>query len=390
MGEARNPGRCALWAPSVCARLESLRTTAPFLFSSRRYSCTARSNRCSRSSLTARAAWRSPLLTRGMAQRWVPPMRPAHSPSMATYRFAAAPFVRGVAIRTSAASARTHSARAASRASWPTGHPGTGSAKDCTRPENKGQHQGRKHRQQAHATHRWNTDAKAATHRGRERVALRQRPPRNRLRCIGTKLLPEPIDRFHKGLVGRDKVRRGGGKPRARHPDGLRKHRQRGGGGVGGDVLHPILHVPPVDRNMVPERGKHRRHRLPHQPAPILERRIQHGHGRISGAAGGFCSRKGALHSGAAVRPWLEGGLGSGALRSCPEAVSSGSCPAARVQRRGCVQKKVNVTREVCVGGGVAALLFTYSASHYLWLRPLDQVLTNRSGPRGAAPAGLS
>ena len=55
-----------------------------------------------------------------------------------------------------------------------------------------------------------------------------------------------------------------------------------------------------------------------------------------------------------------------------------------------CTAKKVDVTPEVCVGGGVAALLFTYSASHYLWLRPLDQVLTNRSGPRGAAPAGLS
>ena len=57
---------------------------------------------------------------------------------------------------------------------------------------------------------------------------------------------------------------------------------------------------------------------------------------------------------------------------------------------RGCRAKKVNVTQEVCVGGGVAAPLFSYFPSHYLCLRTLDQVLTNRSGPRGAAPAGLS
>ena len=49
-----------------------------------------------------------------------------------------------------------------------------------------------------------------------------------------------------------------------------------------------------------------------------------------------------------------------------------------------------NVTQELSVGGGVAALLFSYFFSRYLWLQALDQVLTNRSGPRGAAPAGLS
>ena len=90
----------------------------------------------------------------------------------------------------------------------------------------------------------------------------------------------------------------------------------------------------------------------------------------------------------AAAHQSSEGGLGSGlgsrvqwaplvsrGLRSCPEGLRTA---------------KVEVTRELSVGGGVAALLFTYSASHYLCLRPLDQVLTNRSGPRGAAPAGLS
>ena len=52
---------------------------------------------------------------------------------------------------------------------------------------------------------------------------------------------------------------------------------------------------------MIPERSNNRRHRLPHQAAPILERGIQQGHGRMSGAAGGFCSRKPALHSSAAA-----------------------------------------------------------------------------------------
>ena len=76
----------------------------------------------------------------------------------------------------------------------------------------------------------------------------------------------------------------------------------------------------------------------------------------------------------------------------------SGSCPEARLVSGGsdgwghtnAYSEEVERTREACVGGGVAALLFSYFFSRYLWLHPLDQVLTNRSGPRGAAPAGLS
>ena len=106
---------------------------------------------------------------------------------------------------------------------------------------------------------------------------------------------------------------------------GRREHRQLGGGGSVGGHLPPLLHVRLIAGNMFPERGKHRRHRLPQQPAPILERLIQHGHGLH--ATGGFCSCSPALHSSAAaVRPWT-GGLGKRGsarvrrrLRWCPEA----------------------------------------------------------------------
>ena len=85
-------------------------------------------------------------------------------------------------------------------------------------------------------------------------------------------------------------------------------------------------------------------------------------------------------------------GLGQGLGKPCPEGSArvQGSAPCPEARMDGDTYAKVEVTRELSVGGGVAALLFTYSASHYLCLRTLDQVLTNRSGPRGAAPAGLS
>ena len=107
---------------------------------------------------------------------------------------------------------------------------------------------------------------------------------------------------------------------------GRREHRQLGGGGSVGGHLPPLLHVRLIAGNMFPERGKHRRHRLPQQPVPILERLIQHGHGLH--ATGGFCSCSPALHSSAAaVRPWT-GRAWEARLRSCPEAaplVSRGS-----------------------------------------------------------------
>ena len=65
---------------------------------------------------------------------------------------------------------------------------------------------------------------------------------------------------------------------------------------------------------------------------------------------------------------WMDG-LGQGLGKPCPEG-------SARVRRLGAVSGgsdgwgHTNVTQEVCVGGGVAALLFSYFPSHYLWLRP--------------------
>ena len=91
------------------------------------------------------------------------------------------------------------------------------------------------------------------------------------------------------------------------------------------------------------------------------------------------------------VMDGLGQGLESGVRRAPLVSGGSGSCPDARrrVRRVGWMGTH-NVTQELSVGGGVAALLFSYIFSRYLWLHPLDQVLTNRSGPRGAAPAGLS
>ena len=54
------------------------------------------------------------------------------------------------------------------------------------------------------------------------------------------------------------------------------------------------------------------------------------------------------------------------------------------------VQQKSRCHARSVRGRGGRRALFSYFFSRYLCLHALDQVLTNRSGPRGAATAGLS
>ena len=87
------------------------------------------------------------------------------------------------------------------------------------------------------------------------------------------------------------------------------------------------------------------------------------------------------------VRPWLGGGLGK-RVRYCSARVSRVRyCSSAR----GVQQKSKSRPRRACGRGGRRCPLFLLSltspgATVY---GPVDQVLTNRSGPRGAAHAGF-